>query len=124
MTSGTAETFKDNTLHIVNERISITDYDKNKETVSSKDFAKAHLSGIEGEVKYIKELYPTKSISFKGEGFDNSSLSTDKAGNSSINYNFNFGDVGLNFQLKVIPVSTASASATNVVLNNQFQVKK
>ncbi|WP_262494864.1 RHS repeat-associated core domain-containing protein [Flavobacterium branchiophilum] len=124
MTSGTAETFKDNTLHIVNERISVAGYDQNKGTVSNADFSKAHQAGIDGEVKYIQELYPNKNISFQGEGFDNSSLNTNSAGAGSVNYNFNFGDVSLNFQLNVAPSSTGQPTATNVVTKNEFKVIK
>ncbi|WP_343658374.1 hypothetical protein [Chryseobacterium sp.] len=123
MLTGTPETFKDNVLHFVTERKEIKSYKDNKDSTSRSEFVKAHKAGTDAEVKYIQSLYPDKSISFKGEGYDNSSLKTDNTGKSSINYNFNFGDVNLTFIMKTTISPSGKPSASNQVLKNKFIIK-
>ncbi|NRR91374.1 RHS repeat-associated core domain-containing protein [Winogradskyella undariae] len=122
MLSGNANTFKDNVLHFVMERNDIEGgFDKNKDTASRQDFNDAHQAGIDAEVDFIKETFGEDlNIEFKGEGFDNSSLKVGEDGTGSVNYVFDFGDVKLNFNLKVITGEDGEISVTNEVLKNEF----
>jgi hypothetical protein len=124
MLKGTNATFKDNILHLVNERLSVKDYEKNKAATAMP--ASAHATGLKAEEKFIKELYPLATVGFKSEGVDVASLKVDpKTGTGSVNYNFDFTNVKLVFQMKVVtdPV-TKNPTMTNVVLKNYFEVVK
>ncbi len=124
MLSGDANTFKDNVLHFVMERNDIEGgYDKNKDTVSRQDFSDAHQAGIDAEIDFLKETFGEDlNIEFKGEGFDTSSLKVGGDGTGSINYTFDFGDVKLNFNLKVVTDENGKISVTNEVLKNEFVI--
>ena len=118
MFSGTDQMFRLNLLHFVVERFAIPNYEVNKATTSNTDFGKAHQLGLDAEGRYLKQMYPKKTIAFTGESVDNASQKVDKHGNGTINYLFDFTDVEYVFKLKV-----KANSMTNEVLSNKVRVK-
>lgn len=88
-----ADLFRLNFLHIIVERFSIADYEKNKATTSAAGFSAAHKKGLESEERVLKTMFPKKTIKYKGEALVPGSKKVDKAGNGSIDYEVDFTDV-------------------------------
>jgi hypothetical protein len=85
--------FRTTLLHFLVERFAVTNYEANKGTASRADFLAAHKKGQQSEERILKSFFPKKTIKYKGEGFNAASKKVDKAGNGSIDYEFDFTDV-------------------------------
>ncbi|WP_420573279.1 DUF4157 domain-containing protein [Kordia sp.] len=85
-----SDLFQINMIHILAERFSVADYEKNKRTAG---FRGAHKKGLDAEEKFLKEKYPKKTIKYIGAGIDNSTKKVDKAGTGTVDYYFDFTDV-------------------------------
>lgn len=122
--SGTAETFRDNVLHFVTERLAIPDYEKNKMNTSNADFLDAHHKGLASEVEYLRDTYPFRDISYVGEGYDQSSLKLDPTGTTgTINYKIDYNDVKMILQENItVDPTTKAIQSTSIISKNYFLV--
>ncbi len=82
--------FRLNFLHIIVERFSVADYEKNK---AAAVFKGPHDKAVEAEERLMKSFFPKKTIKYKGADFNAASKKVDKAGNGSIDYEFDYTDV-------------------------------
>ncbi|EDP95124.1 DUF4157 domain-containing protein [Kordia algicida OT-1] len=111
--------FKSWLLHFVIERFAITNYETSKSglTAASPEFIAAHTKGHEIQEKFLKEMYPTKTVKFLTEGFDESTRTKDAAGNGSVDYIFDFTDVKYVFTQEIKNnVTIENIIGTNVIV--------
>ncbi len=108
--------FRLNFLHIIVERFSVADYEKNKATASMTD---PHKKGLESEERVLKTFFPKKTIKYKGEALDPASKKVDAAGNGSINYEIDFTDVKYVFKQPI----ESNAVKENIISSKIVVVK-
>jgi hypothetical protein len=108
--------FRTTLLHFVVERFAVADYETNKATAA---FADPHKKGQESEERILKSFFPRKTIKYKGEGFRAGSKKVDKAGNGSIEYEFDFTDVKEVFKQPI----EAGVTKENIISSKIIVVK-
>jgi hypothetical protein len=106
--------FKSWLLHFVVERFAIKDYETNRATLSNAAFLPAHKKGHEVQEKFLKELYPSKTVKFVSDAFDESTRVKDASGNGSVDYVFDYTDIKYRFTQEI---------KSNVTIENILKTK-
>jgi hypothetical protein len=119
MMAMTANMFRTNFLHVVVERFAIPDYEKKKATAPKADYDKAHGKALEAEERLMKSWFPKKTIKFKSAGFNAATKKVDKAGNGTIDYEFDFTDVKQVYTQSIV----ANATKEDIVSSKIVVVK-
>lgn len=111
--------FQSNLLHIVTERIETPDYEKNKNSSDEKVYDKAHDKALKKEEEFMKEKHPGANIKYKSDDFDEKSRTTNKAGQKTINYVFDFGGVQ---QIYTHPINKKGEIRDGIIKSSQIKV--
>lgn len=111
--------FRNILLHFVVERFAIPDYEANKAKTLPEDFNKAHKKGHRAQERHLRELYPGKTIEYKGENYDHSSRVVDDKLNGTMDYYFDFTDVRLIMKEKI-----AGGRRTQAIISSRIEVAR